>query len=139
MKVSAIFTAATATVFAANASLAFQPCFYAASSRCSTTPTSAPLSATAVVSSASSADAPLLRRNPPRKVCLMVEPTPFTHVSGYANRFKEMLKFMKKAGDEVDILTVDSKTPAKDLPSEYQNFSITHTQGLPSRCTIIYP
>jgi len=74
-------------------------------------------------------DAPPLRRNPPRKICLMVEPTPFTHVSGYANRFKEMLKFMKKAGDEVDILTVDIQTPRKDLPTEYQGYPIRHTQG----------
>ena len=74
-------------------------------------------------------DAPPLRRNPPRKICLMVEPTPFTHVSGYANRFKEMLKFMAKAGDKVDILTVDSKTPAKDLPKEAFGFPIQHTQG----------
>lgn len=65
----------------------------------------------------------------PRKVCLMVEPTPFTHVSGYANRFKEMLKFLKKAGDDVDILTVDSKTPAQDLPTEYQGYPVRHTQG----------
>lgn len=72
---------------------------------------------------------PLLRRHPPRKVCLMVEPTPFTHVSGYANRFQEMLKFMDKAGDTVDILTVDAKTPAKDLPSAFLRFPIRHTQG----------
>jgi len=75
------------------------------------------------------ADAPPLRRNPPRKVCLMVEPTPFTHVSGYANRFQEMLKFMKKAGDDVDILTVDSKTPASELPNDFHGYDIRHTQG----------
>lgn len=74
-------------------------------------------------------DAPPLKRNKPRKVCLMVEPTPFTHVSGYANRFKEMLKFMKKAGDDFDILTVDSKTPAEKLPKEAFGYPIRHTQG----------
>lgn len=74
-------------------------------------------------------EVPPLKRNPKRKICLMVEPTPFTHVSGYANRFKEMLKFLKKAGDDVDILTVDSKTPAHDLPKEYQGYSVSHTQG----------
>jgi sulfoquinovosyltransferase len=73
--------------------------------------------------------APPLRRNPPRKVCLMVEPTPFTHVSGYANRFNEMLKFMQKAGDEVEILTVDSKTLPKDLPNKAFGFNIQHTLG----------
>ena len=77
----------------------------------------------------SSSDAPPLRRNPPRKVCLMIEPTPFTHVSGYANRFKEMLKFLRKAGDDVDVLTVDSKTPSKELPREFAGYQIQHTQG----------
>jgi len=79
--------------------------------------------------SSDSDDAPPLKRNPPRKICLMVEPTPFTHVSGYANRFKEMLKFMSKAGDEVDILTVDSKTPASELPNEAFGYRIQHTLG----------
>ena len=32
----------------------------------------------------------------PMRVQLIVEPTPFTHVSGYANRFKEYLKYQKK-------------------------------------------
>ncbi len=73
--------------------------------------------------------APPLRRNPPRRVCLMVEPTPFTHVSGYANRFQEMLKFLSKAGDEVDILTVDSKTPTDQLPKKAFGYRIRHTQG----------
>jgi sulfoquinovosyltransferase len=59
----------------------------------------------------------------------MVEPTPFTHVSGYANRFKEMLKFLRKAGDDVDILTVDNKTPAKKLPKQSYGYPIRHTQG----------
>ena len=44
---------------------------------------------------------------PPRKVCLMVEPTPFTHVSGYSNRYNEMLGFFAKAGDNVEIVTTD--------------------------------
>ena len=72
---------------------------------------------------------PPLRRTPPRRICLMVEPTPFTHVSGYANRFKEMLKFLSKAGDQVDILTVDAKTPPKELPKTFFNYPIRHTQG----------
>lgn len=76
-----------------------------------------------------SSNAPPLKRNPPRKVCLMVEPTPFTHVSGYANRFKEMLKFLSKAGDSVDILTVDNHTPAKELPKDFLDYNIQHTQG----------
>eukprot|EP00560_Eucampia_antarctica_P008914 CAMPEP_0197825200 /NCGR_PEP_ID=MMETSP1437-20131217/2322_1 /TAXON_ID=49252 ORGANISM="Eucampia antarctica, Strain CCMP1452" /NCGR_SAMPLE_ID=MMETSP1437 /ASSEMBLY_ACC=CAM_ASM_001096 /LENGTH=463 /DNA_ID=CAMNT_0043425099 /DNA_START=190 /DNA_END=1578 /DNA_ORIENTATION=+ len=79
--------------------------------------------------SSESANAPPLRRNPARKVFLMVEPTPFTHVSGYSNRFKEMLRYLSKAGDEVEILTVDIHTPEKDLPTDSFGYKIEHTQG----------
>mmetsp|Transcript_6036 Transcript_6036/g.13143 ORF Transcript_6036/g.13143 Transcript_6036/m.13143 type:complete len:538 (-) Transcript_6036:183-1796(-) len=75
------------------------------------------------------ADAPPLRRHKPRKVALMVEPTPFTHVSGYANRFNEMLRYMSKAGDNVRVLTVDGKTDQDKLPSERHGYKIEHTQG----------
>lgn len=78
---------------------------------------------------AESNDAPELTLTPPRKICLMVEPTPFTHVSGYSNRFSEMLRYLSKAKDHVDILTVDSKTPEKDLPKEKFGYKIEHTQG----------
>jgi len=76
-----------------------------------------------------SSDAPALKTKPPRNIMLMVEPTPFTHVSGYANRFKEMLKFLNEAGDNVDILTVDASTPEKDLPRHFMGFPIFHTLG----------
>ena len=36
------------------------------------------------------------RRKGPLRIALLVEPTPFTHVSGYANRFKEQLKYLKE-------------------------------------------
>jgi hypothetical protein len=42
-----------------------------------------------------------LTTNPPYKVLLLVEPTPFNYISGYANRFKEMLFWLKAAGDSV--------------------------------------
>jgi len=76
-----------------------------------------------------SADAPPLRRHRPRKICLLVEPTPFTHVSGYANRFKEMLRYLAKAGDKVSIVTTDSFHSNKELPKEYMGYEIHHTQG----------
>jgi len=72
---------------------------------------------------------PTLTRNPPRKICLMIEPTPFTHVSGYSNRFNEMLKYLSKAGDKVEILTVDTNTPESELPKEKFGYKIEHTQG----------
>lgn len=72
---------------------------------------------------------PPLNLTPPRKVCLMVEPTPFTHVSGYSNRFNEMLRYLHKAKDKVYILTVDAKTPENKLPEEKFGYPISHTQG----------
>jgi len=72
---------------------------------------------------------PPLKARPPRKVALLIEPTPFTHISGYANRFNELLRYLSKAGDHVDILTVDSKTPKEELPTKAFGYDIEHTQG----------
>ncbi|CAB1101644.1 GT4 [Ectocarpus sp. CCAP 1310/34] len=69
---------------------------------------------------------PNLKATPPMKVALLVEPTPFTHVSGYSNRFREMLKFLSKAGDEVEILTTDDKD---ERPESHLDFPITTTSG----------
>ena len=73
--------------------------------------------------------APPLTCLPPRKICLMVEPTPFTHVSGYSNRFKEMLRFLSKAGDQVEIVTTDDTLKTEELPTESFGYPIYHTQG----------
>jgi len=51
---------------------------------------------------------------PKRKIFLMVEPTPFTHVSGYANRFKEMLRHLESRGDAVVVATPDDTPEAPD-------------------------
>ena len=40
-----------------------------------------------------------------------------------------MLRYMSKAGDDVEILTVDANTPEKDLPKEKHGYRIQHTQG----------
>ena len=45
----------------------------------------------------------------------MIEPTPFTHISGYANRFKEMLKFMKKADVQVEVRAAAALLAARAL------------------------
>jgi hypothetical protein len=74
---------------------------------------------------------PNLQCRPPRKVCLMVEPTPFSYVSGYSNRFKEMLKNLRGAGDNVTILTTDSRTIPKQLPDQFVGYPIQHTKGFP--------
>lgn len=40
-----------------------------------------------------------------------------------------MLRYLSKAGDEVSILTTDSKTPTADLPQKSFGYDIEHTQG----------
>jgi len=68
-----------------------------------------------------------LTATPPQKVTLLVEPTPFGYVSGYKNRFEEMLKYLKKAGDEVSILTAD-KVPAT-AAREFLGYPIAVNRG----------
>ena len=71
-------------------------------------------------------DVPPLDSAPGRRVALLVEPTPFTHVSGYSNRFKEMLRFLKAGGDEAEVITPDD-TP--DRPTNYLGMPITYIRG----------
>ena len=122
MKTTASFVILVIAILAASC-FAFQPLTYTA------TPITTVSSSTELRQSIASNDAPPLKRNPPRKICLFVEPTPFTHVSGYANRFNEMLKYLSKAGDDVEILTVDTKTPQNQLPKEVFGYTIHHTLG----------
>ena len=61
---------------------------------------SAPASGSGSTGGSTAAAIPPLSQSPPRKVSLLVEPTPFTHVSGYSNRFKEMLRYLQLAGDD---------------------------------------
>lgn len=73
---------------------------------------------------------PPLRTKPVWNICLMVEPTPFTHVSGYSNRFREMLRFLSHAGDKVNVLTVDQATKKQQQPKSIFGYNIEHTFGL---------
>lgn len=73
-----------------------------------------------------SEDIPPLKSSPPLKIVLLVEPTPFNYVSGYSNRFKEMLKYLQKAGDEVHILCPDD---SDNPPKEFLGFPITSVRG----------
>ena len=66
---------------------------------------------------------------PPRNIFLMVEPSPFTYICGYTNRFNEMLRYLSKAKDHVVILTVESTKPEAELPKEKYGYKIEHTQG----------
>lgn len=107
---------------------AFNQCFSVSPTALNSIPKEMTLSA-AATSTAANNDVPPLTRTPPRKIGLFVEPTPFTHVSGYSNRFNEMLRYLKKAGDEVEIVTTEEQVPEKDLPAEKYGFKIHHTLG----------
>ena len=66
----------------------------------------------------------------PLRVCLMVEPSPFTFVSGYANRFQELLRHLKVSKEQVEIVTTEVNVKAKDRPSEAFGFPIHYTRGI---------
>ncbi len=71
---------------------------------------------------------PTLDETNPLRVLLCVEPTPFNYISGYANRFKEMLIYLKKAGDDVRVVTPDNDPHA---PTQYNGYPITSIPGGP--------
>lgn len=65
----------------------------------------------------------------------MVEPTPFTYVSGYKNRFQTMIRHLVEAGDEVLVITTGPDAPAEfegakvvQGPTFYNAFSKTTPQ-----------
>jgi len=71
-------------------------------------------------------EVPPIGQHPSRKVALLVEPTPFTHVSGYSNRFKEMLRFLKAGGDDAQVITPDD---SPDRPATFLGMPITYVPG----------
>ena len=81
-----------------------------------------------MAASGSNGGIPIVRRMRPLRVGLMVEPTPFTHVSGYANRFNEMLKNLRKAGDEVEVVTPDNEEHGA-APSEVHGHRVNNLRG----------
>ena len=75
----------------------------------------------------------MLTSEPPLKILLCVEPTPFNYISGYSNRFKEMLKYLKKANDEVVIISPDrttyNKPPQIRPPEEHLGYKVISPRG----------
>ncbi|GFH44389.1 hypothetical protein CTEN210_00863 [Chaetoceros tenuissimus] len=99
-------------------------CVFAVGIAVSFTPTHEKVAPSVTPSTVESNEAPDLSLTPPRKIFLMVEPTPFTYVCGYTNRFNEMLRYLSKAKDHVVILTTDSVTPKEELPKEKYGYTI---------------
>lgn len=92
-----------------------------------TTPAEAEAAATARASYAVADGANLqLTATPPRKIALMVEPSPFTHTSGYSNRFKNLLLQLRDAGDQVLVIVPDNDP---DAPTEFAGAKIVNVPG----------
>jgi sulfoquinovosyltransferase len=59
---------------------------------------------------------------------VLVEPTPFTHVSGYSNRFNEMLRYLDKAGDSVEVVVPDNNAEG-NAPTEAHGARVNTIPG----------
>lgn len=59
-------------------------------------------------------DAPTTPISPdaPKRIAIFVEPSPFTYVSGYKNRFTTMIKYLVAAGCEVLVVTTGAAMQA---------------------------
>ena len=67
------------------------------------------------------------------RILLIVEPTPFTYISGYANRFQELMKTLRKTtNDIVHVITPDRKE--RMSPTTFANYSITTLEGFELFC-----
>ncbi|CDF35291.1 unnamed protein product [Chondrus crispus] len=92
-----------------------------------TTPAEAEAAATARASYAVADGHNLdLAATPPRRIALMVEPSPFTHTSGYSNRFKNLLLQLRDAGDSVLVIVPDNDP---DAPTEFAGAKIVNVPG----------
>lgn len=73
--------------------------------------------------------------NHPRRICLFVEPSPFSYVCGYKNRFQNFIKHLRERGDEVLVVTTHKGAPphwygARVLPSYSFSFFLYPTLPL---------
>lgn len=64
--------------------------------------------------------------SPKMRIAMFIEPTPFTHVSGYSTRFKNLIHQLKRAGDEILVIVPDNK---EDAPVEFEGVTIRNTSG----------
>ena len=61
---------------------------------------------------------------------VIVEPSPLTYMSGYANRFRELFRYLKEVGDSVEIITTECVVKDdKLLPKSHLGFPIIYTAG----------
>ena len=65
----------------------------------------------------------------PLRVCVLIEPSPFSYVSGYANRFQALLEHLSSENDQVQVVTVECL--AKDPPNDWKGIPIAYTGAMP--------
>jgi hypothetical protein len=74
------------------------------------------------------------------RLLILVEPSPFTYVCGYSNRFQELFRYLQKrqrnhhnnSNTEVEIVTVEVVEDPKKIPRIQFGFPIHYTRGF--RC-----
>ncbi|KAK8496824.1 hypothetical protein V6N12_021149 [Hibiscus sabdariffa] len=62
----------------------------------------------------------------PRRIALFVEPSPFSYVSGYKNRFQNFIKYLREMGDEVMVVTTH-----EGVPQEFYGAKLIGSRSFP--------
>jgi len=63
-----------------------------------------------------------LTMSSPIRVCVLVEPSPFTYTCGYKNRFQALFNYLHHRQDAVEVVTTEVVT--QDKPSQYLGFPV---------------
>ncbi|CAH2074565.1 unnamed protein product [Thlaspi arvense] len=74
-------------------------------------------------------EAPLLdpeSYSKPRRIALFVEPSPFSYVSGYKNRFQNFIRYLREMGDEVIVVTTH-----EGVPEEFYGAKVIGSRSFP--------
>lgn len=67
-------------------------------------------------------------KNKKLRICILVEPSPFTYSSGVSTRFLELLHHLESRKDVVQVVTAEVVHP--DPPKEWLGFPVHYTFGI---------
>ena len=70
----------------------------------------------------------LRAQNAPMKLLYVVEPSPFSYISGYKNRFQELFRCLNNTGDSVEIFSPE-ESPLQER--KFLNFPVHGLSGFP--------
>ncbi|TMW95261.1 hypothetical protein EJD97_009187 [Solanum chilense] len=62
----------------------------------------------------------------PRRIAIFVEPSPFSYVSGYKNRFQNFIRYLREMGDEVMVVTTH-----EGVPQEFYGAKLIGSRSFP--------